>query len=97
MRTIGFPALIALGLASSILESRADDPRKIDPTVVSSAVAAVAKGETVRIVPGASGFNLYGDGKTGSVVSSAGGFTIYYNGTTSRVVKSASGWTVYKK
>jgi hypothetical protein len=73
------------------------DPAKMDPVLVRSAVAAATGGETVRIVPGASGFNLYGPGKSGSVMSSASGFTIYYNGKTSRVVPTASGWTVYSR
>lgn len=80
-----------------LVNGRAADPQKVDPQMVAAAVAAVTKGETVRIAPGASGYLIYGNGKSGSVVSSASGFTIYYGGQTSRVVPSASGWTIYSK
>ena len=86
-----------LGFGAVVNTAKATDPRTLDPSVVTSAVVSVTKGETVRIVPGASGFNIYGNRKSGSVVSSANGFTIYYGGQSNRVVTSASGWTIYGK
>ncbi len=86
--------LVVLAALIVIPAARALDPREMDPKLLASAVAA-ATGEKVRIVPGASGWNLYGESGTGSVVSSASGYRIYYAGKRYEIVPSGNGWKVY--
>lgn len=74
--------------------AHAEDPRKVDPQVVVSAVAAVTK-EPVRIVDGVGGYKIYGASGSGRVVETMGGFRIYYDGKSSNVVRTIGGWKVY--
>jgi hypothetical protein len=84
--------LVFAGLSTIAMSA---DPRSLDPQVVTSAVASIAKGEPVRIVDGAGGYLIYGASGSGRVVSTAGGFRIYYKDRSANVVRTIGGWKIY--